>query len=90
MELRSIEILLFNFVYGSNYCYILYKLYTRIKKSKFLKSCQHENLPEVVEAVQEGGFVAQQNSVFFSFWNLDLWPGGHIAQSLVRQSKPVV
>jgi hypothetical protein len=48
------------------------------------------NLPEVVEAVQESGFVAQQNSAFFSFWNMDLWPGGHVAQSLVRQSKPVV
>jgi hypothetical protein len=42
------------------------------------------NLPEVVEAVQEGGFVAQQNSAFLSFWNMDLWPGGHITQSLVR------
>jgi hypothetical protein len=48
------------------------------------------NLPEVVEAVQEGCFVAQENSAVFSFWNVDLRPGAHITQSLVRESEPVV
>jgi hypothetical protein len=48
------------------------------------------NLPKVVEEVQEGGFVAQQNSAVLSFWNMDWWPGAHITQCLVREGKPVV
>jgi hypothetical protein len=48
------------------------------------------NLPEVVEPVQERGFVAQNNSVVSIFWHLHLWPRAHISQGLVREGKPVV
>jgi hypothetical protein len=48
------------------------------------------NLPEVVEAIQEGGLVVQKDSGVFSLRNLHWWPGAHVTQSLIRECKSVV
>jgi hypothetical protein len=57
---------------------------------KILQDLFRINLPEVVEAIQEGSFVVQKYGAVICFRDMNWWPGTHVTKFLVRQGKSMV